>query len=127
MAGPIVYDLTPIMRSGEERRMTTELFDIPLRLAFVIAGVAIPSLVITVIVGSIIGIYAIFVFFALMVGGVWFFNGRTSKGLKTRNWQAFLAKQQSHNGQFVLSGEVVNLDEATLLIVVRSSRPCIGV
>ncbi|WP_276972112.1 hypothetical protein [Ferrimicrobium acidiphilum] len=127
MAGPIVYDLTPMTQAGEVRRAILFTFDVPL-VAIVTFVLLLPlAMVITMLLWFIVGEYAIFGLAIVEALGMYVFLQRSKKGMKTKVWQSVLDSKVNHNNEFVIAGNPIDLDQSRILYFVPSSVPASSV
>ncbi len=127
MAGPIVYDLTPMTKAGEARRTVIFTFDVPLAAVVTGAILVLPALVLTAFLWAFIGVYATLAFFVFEGLGLYAFLQRSKRGMRTKVWQSVLDSKVNHNGEFVLAGNSFDLDQSSLIYIVPSSVPASAV
>jgi hypothetical protein len=98
-----VYSLTPLLRSAnQQRRVVIQGFDLPVR-GLTIAGLALaPSLVVTAILWTVFGEYALVAIPIIELFAFWVIESRTRSGLQLRQYQRFVDKRRSASGTFLI-------------------------
>jgi hypothetical protein len=119
-----VYSLTPLTRSANlQRRVVIQGFDVPLRGLTVAGLAAIPGLILTAVVWSLVGSYAILAFALVEGAAFWLVESRTRSGLQLRQYQRFMDMRRNQTGQFLLCGETIHPHQHQFGYVVASSMP----
>ncbi|MHB1732037.1 MAG: hypothetical protein ACYCU8_01015 [Ferrimicrobium acidiphilum] len=121
MAGPIVYDLTPMTKAGESRRTVFFTFDVPLYIVVTTVILCLPALLVTAILWVAIGEYAIIAMPLSVAAGLYLIINRSKKGMRTKTWQALLDARVNRNNTFIISGEPIDLNKSKVIYVVPSS------
>jgi len=121
MAGPIVYDLTPMTKAGEARRTVIFSFDVPLYIVVASVLLFLPALLITAILWIAVGEYAILAIPVTIVAGLYLTINRSKRGMRNKTWQALLDARLNRNNKFIISGEPIDLNSARMIYVVPSS------
>ncbi len=123
MAGPIVYDLTPMTKAGEARRTVLFTFDVPLYIVVASVLFFLPALLVTALLWIAIGEYAIIAIPLTVAGGLYLTINRSKKGMRNKTWQALLDARLNRNNKFIISGEPIDLNSSRMIYVVPSSVP----
>jgi len=121
MAGPVVYDLTPMTKAGESRRTVFFTFDVPLYIVVTGVILCLPALVITAILWIAVGQYAILAMPLTVAAGLYLIVSRSKKGMRTKTWQALFDARANRNNTFIISGEPIDLNKSKVIYVVPSS------
>lgn len=122
--GPLVYDLTPMTRKADQgRRFVIGGFDIQKR-TMLIGGLAlVPGLVLTGSLFPVVGAYSLIAIPIFLALAFWLIEGRSSQGMKLRNWHTMLDKRRSRNGQFFICGHPIDVTYSDVTFVRRLTNP----
>jgi hypothetical protein len=127
MAGPIVYDLTPMTRAGEVRRTVFFTFDIPLPAVITAVAVLPVAAIVTAILFPIFGVSSIIALFAVEAIGLFAILQRSKKGMRSKVWRSALDAKVNNNNSFIISGMQIDLDESRMIYIIPSSVPASAV
>lgn len=121
---PLVYDLTPMTRKADQgRRFVIGGFDIQKR-TLLIGGVGfVPGAALTGMLYPMLGIWAILLIPFTMAAAFWLIEGRSSQGMKLRNWQTLLDKKKNRNGAFFICGHEIDVDHSDITILRSLTAP----
>jgi hypothetical protein len=123
MPGPKVYDLTPLTRSFNQRRVVIQGFDVSLRSLIVfLIGLA-PSLILTAISWTLFGMYALVMLAVGEVATFWLIEGRSRGGLRLKNYRALIDRKRSMSGSFICCWQPVDVTHGTWASVVAAAVP----
>lgn len=103
---PTIYTLTELTgrRSGTDRRVIIQGFDLPMRSVIIGGIVAVPAFIATVIVWQFVGGYSVLTFFVVEAAAFWLIEGTTSRQMGVKNYQALADRRRSSVGQFYMCG-----------------------
>jgi hypothetical protein len=123
MPGPKVYDLTPLTRSFNQRRVVIQGFDVSLRSLIVfLVGLA-PSLILTAIAWTVLGMYALLMLVLGEVATFWLIEGRSRGGLRLKNYRALIDRKRSMSGSFICCWQPIDVTNGTWASVVAAAVP----
>lgn len=125
MAGPKVYDLTPLTRSFNQRRVVIQGFDVSLRSLVVFLMGLVPSLVLMAIAWPLVGVYSVLMFAAGEFTTFWLIEGRSREGLRLKNYQTIIDARRSNVGKFICCWQPVDVVAGHWHSVLASSVPVI--
>lgn len=106
----LVYDLTPMTRKADAgRRFVISGFDIAKR-TMLIGGLAlVPGAALTGILFPMLQMWSILAIPICIIAAFWLFEGRSSQGMKLRNWQTLVDKRKNRSGQFYICGHPIDV------------------
>lgn len=123
---PLVYDLTPMTRKADQgRRFVIGGFDIQKR-TLLIGGVGfVPGAAITGLLYPMLGVWALLFIPFTMVMAFWLIEGRSSQGMKLRNWQTLLDKKKTRNGDFFICGHEIDVEQSDIHVIRSLTAPVV--
>ncbi len=109
--------------AGANRTIIVQGFEARRRTVGVVVLGAIPAVVVTLALWTLIGQYAILALPAVEGAVWWLVEVRSRSGLQRRTYETLMDKKRSDAGQFTMCGRVINPDLHELGTVVASSVP----
>ena len=111
--------------AGVNRTVIVQGFEARRRTVAVVLLGAVPAVVVTLVLWTLIGQYAILALPTVVLAVYWLVEVRSRSGLQRRTYETLLDKKRSDAGQFTMCGRVINPDLHELGTVVASSVPAI--
>lgn len=124
MATPLVFDLTPMTRGADKgRRFVIGGFDLE-KTTLVVGGISIiPGLVLTGFLFPLMQMWALLFPVLTVAIGFWLIVGRSTQGMKLKNWQTLLDKQKNRSGQFFICGHPIDITYSDITYVRSLTTP----
>src|SRR5690606_36340668 len=104
VVAPFTYNLTEMVgrRSNKDRTMIVATVEVQKRHFWIAVIAVLPALIISLVAGTIIGVYAIIIFFAVEAVAFWLFASSTREGLQVQQWQALNDRRNAGTGKVFL-------------------------
>ena len=106
-----LYELTTMTgpEASSTRTVVVGVAEFPWRVLVILIVALVTGLLPTLLVWLMVGVWAVAFLVAWMAAAVWLFHGRTSSGLRIRNYAALLNKRRATLNQFMLGPAVVQV------------------
>jgi hypothetical protein len=121
-----IFCLTPLTRSGGERRVLISGFDVRWRTFVIAAFAAFPALIATMIVWIFAGQLALVMIPIVEGGAFWLVESRQRNGLHLRQYQAMADRRKATTGRFYCCGVQIDPSRSEFGMIMANTVPVPG-